>query len=870
MPEVRTINYATPPAGHFWKWSAEFDAIEWQDGATLAMWPEVHTVLDHLKPSGIPPLGSLLLLLAACRDGPYEDYISFHDRLLILLQPKIISEGTHLAGAAVMEAEAAVPSIRYQYGQTAEGKIQGSPPNQFLDSLVAGLEAVSELPGDLRSSLAAKCHLASLAFQGSSYNLSRKDSKQVLEELSTLGPRSLGGYTPRFTSDERLKLDLRALQLGVKIHQSGTLESLLRTGLENSEIQPVPLPEKAAETGDPKLLLDKLAAAGGESGAAAAVARRAIAMMNFPGHVGTPRDLPVGGIADITNRGTIDRLLPGELAWDDLVLAARLVHNEALYFRREIPPMNVAVAHTILLGRELRLWGVARVFSLGVALGLWHHPALNGAGETFECVAATLEDFEYLELDTTEKVRAALETLVPAEGPRDFLEKWWAAAQIVNDPALPDVSLITERDHLEDPDMRKLLGEVATWIHSKGGHFRILALGRDGDLEVQAWTPGGNRTLFRGEMDLEQILRDSRRGADRLPASKAAFPIRRPEMEDHPLRAISPIYGLEKLPFLFPLVPQGSAFLPVGADGGGIGVAVKGQFMQWPKAGWGAFEILPKIPGRQHWIGREDHGPIVVIASGEKAGDSVRVFRWKGKLLEEIEVAASRHACPRHAAGSGGAAVLAYADKIEALSLRTGHRLAEISVKAAPTAPVLVFDGENISVIDSGKKPSFNLEAWSFVSDRSWPRMIVPEQVSLVDGILHVKSASLVYRFDPAQTIWQEAKTPVSGFVALDAIDVSSADGLAFKTARLGERLQVWYDSRGMLHLQDLGSVPLGESAAWSIMLSTPATSIWSPKRGLFATDKRLKTEQPEILWPFPQDLLVQFLSFESYQSSKA
>ena len=45
--------------------------------------------------------------------------------------------------------------------------------------------------------------------------------------------------------------------------------------------------------------------------------------------------------------------------------------------------------------------------ALGVALGLWHHPKLNGPGETFECVAAEPDGFAYLDLATNAGVRAA-------------------------------------------------------------------------------------------------------------------------------------------------------------------------------------------------------------------------------------------------------------------------------------------------------------------------------------------------------------------------------------------------------------------------------------------------------------------------------
>ncbi|HEY1120578.1 MAG TPA: hypothetical protein VGE67_03225, partial [Haloferula sp.] len=292
MISARTVNYAMPPAGHYWKWSSGHDAIEWADGTTLALWPEVHTLLDHLAANGgLPPLGAVLLLLASCRDD----------------QDKSVSKVRRLL---------------------AGGATRDLPPD-VISRLEQGLEAIQQLPRESRTSLGAKCQLAQAIFEKTSFSLSLENSAAILNEIS-VSPAAItqSGIVPRHSADERVHLDLRGLHGAFKRFarlDSARLESRLRTGLDDSALSPPELPSPAEDTIEPRLLLDHLISSGGESGAAAAVAKRAIAMMNFPGRFGTPRDLPVGGIADITNRGTVDRLLPGELAWDDLVLAARLV-----------------------------------------------------------------------------------------------------------------------------------------------------------------------------------------------------------------------------------------------------------------------------------------------------------------------------------------------------------------------------------------------------------------------------------------------------------------------------------------------------------------------------------------------------------------
>ncbi|MEO5915879.1 MAG: hypothetical protein ABIS50_16710 [Luteolibacter sp.] len=797
MLSHRTINYASPPPGSFWVWSPEYDAVEWYDGSTLAMWQELHGVLKFLgDDSGLPPLGAVLLLLAACRDEWLGLCIPFHEKVMSILD--------------VANSDSISPEIK--------------------DLIVRGLKSVNDLPKDLRASFPAKCLLVSALFEGGPHSLPREESDKILAELSIHGPRGLLGSSPQMNAKARFLRDLRALRIGLARHDAGSLEARLRTGLENSTILPTSFPETPAD--DPLLLLDRLAITGGECGAAAAVAKRTIAMMNLPGSFGTPHDLPVGGISDITNRGTVDRLLPGELAWDDLVLAARLVHNEALYFRREIPPQHLVVGHTILLDRGLRLWGTGRVFALGVALGLRHHPALSRTGETFDCVAALIGGFASLDLATPAGVYSALEELIPAPGPDAFLTAWHDASLAADDDAVPDVTFITAEAHLGDASTRRLLGEIATWIHGKAGQFRVIALGRTGEVEVQMWSPGGNRTLFRGEVDLDEIFPKP----PESPKQPIAPPLR---AKPDPLHALLYIYTLDRLPFLFPEIPQGSAILSENdlPDSPVIGVSSGRRLMQWPRTGWGGQELVAKVPGRQHWMGFNEQREVIIIASGRKPGDVVRVFRVEQDRLLEITIAASQHAFPRLATVSGGAVLLAYSDSVEALSLGSGKRVAVLSVKTWSGNRVIDFDGEQIRLIDPGTEPGLPLKGWPF-GEASWPHFIVPDGVAIVSGLLAVRCGEKFYEFNPVDVEWNEApilsKIP---FASFEKSDFSPAPDIRLEVARLSLWIEVWHDPRGMLHLRQ----PAKPESSWSILLSTVATSAWHADWGLCSMEPRLR-----------------------------
>jgi hypothetical protein len=62
--------YLTPPPNSFWNWSDDGDAIVWSDNNhTIVFREELRAILRRHISNGLPPLGSLLLLVAACRDS---------------------------------------------------------------------------------------------------------------------------------------------------------------------------------------------------------------------------------------------------------------------------------------------------------------------------------------------------------------------------------------------------------------------------------------------------------------------------------------------------------------------------------------------------------------------------------------------------------------------------------------------------------------------------------------------------------------------------------------------------------------------------------------------------------------------------------
>src|SRR5438067_1538164 len=72
--DPQALEYLLPRRGALWRWSEQALAMEWTSAMTgsrtIAFRQEIRAVLAHLAPTGLPPFGAVVLLLAACRIEP--------------------------------------------------------------------------------------------------------------------------------------------------------------------------------------------------------------------------------------------------------------------------------------------------------------------------------------------------------------------------------------------------------------------------------------------------------------------------------------------------------------------------------------------------------------------------------------------------------------------------------------------------------------------------------------------------------------------------------------------------------------------------------------------------------------------------------
>src|SRR5439155_4457119 len=123
-------NYLTPAPSTFWHWKDAGEVVAWAGGTTIVFRPELAQVLARLAPNGLPPLGAVLLVLAATRASWWEDGCG----------PTVLAGMTE--------------------------KLDGQRwKNELVADVSRGLERVARLPDEVRATTAARAELAGLVFE---------------------------------------------------------------------------------------------------------------------------------------------------------------------------------------------------------------------------------------------------------------------------------------------------------------------------------------------------------------------------------------------------------------------------------------------------------------------------------------------------------------------------------------------------------------------------------------------------------------------------------------------------------------------------------------------------------------------------------
>lgn len=795
MAGINTRHFAIPPDYYFWRWSNDGNAIEWSDGQTLAFPQESIAILDSLAgQGGIPSLGSLLLIHSAASDQ-LAQFEGARERLLES-HPKEFSSA---------EAKTLIAAISHSLGK------------------------ISQLPRELRSGVRAKVELCHALFNRATWAHQGEKADLIVQDLQA-EPVSLWmnqGATVSFY--QRFLRDASALIKATAGLDAEGLEHLVRTGIEFPELTGVTFDEDITdESEDTRSLLEKLAGSGSDLSALAGVARQVIGLISLPLPATKNNELPIGGVADIVNRGTPDKLLTSELAWGDTILASRLAQNEALYYHRETPPQNTPSERIILLDHGLRYWGLLRLFALATHLGLKCHQAAGKiVGVTN--LLATKDSCHPFDLETPIDVRSAL-AILPTH-----LDLGPALANLADqilencsDQEVSDVFLISTASSLADSNTERELHRLTGEVRKKGGRLYVIEIDPNGHLVIYEHRARGKRKLQEGILDLNELLPSK----PEVPAEqKPKARLKRQDLEE---LTGSKFYNFYPPPVLFPARPKyGDGIHPNNDQETLVGIGENGHVMMWSSSIQRATELSQSIPAREHWVGMDEDEVLHVATPGEKAGDSARVYEiQKDGTALEVSIEKTKHAFPRRAVFQGRVVIFIYSDLAEAISLETGKRVAnrESSEPNLHTRTVRLVDGEiGVSAMPPTDYTSKYLSKHSDSSSYDFPAAtLIPETVGLdPNGSLTLRTKSLKHVLNTDRMVWTSEecfdKGPHPHLYFTDTAARRFPNEHPLQKATHPLKVIFTFDHRGLLHISN-------GSSSWTVTLNDSKVSYWKSR----------------------------------------
>ena len=646
--EAAALTYLRTGSGEPWRWTEEGGVLTWTaDGGTVVFRDELLSILEWLAPHGLPAFPALAMLLAACRGRtmPLDELIGPAES--VTSRPG--GDAAKLAAVRVL----------------------------FRARCAAILESLGDLEGwprDVLASARAKAALAEAVFErGEAWVHSPAQAREIIKGLrhGLLTEAALNRPTGRRLA---AVATLQALA-GLEHVDPAALDRRLRTGLEDT-LAAAPLPPEVfrppAELA--RQLMDQLQRDPVHAGLARA-ARDLLAALSLPRRLPEPDDAAMGGVADVANRGSLDKLLLSELAHDDLTLAARVALNEALYLRNEPPAAAKAVSIALLLDAGVRMWGVPRLFAAAAALALG---AVDVRRPGLQAWRANGPKIEPVDLFSTAGFQAHLGALSTEAHPGAALPAFFSALNPRNDGrgksgrTEVEAVILTDRDTLADAGFRRALDSQ---LVPAGVELLVACVDRDGRFELQPYPSGGKPPLCEATIRLDAIQRapEKPRGEAKPVLSPA------PLLDPRAPNDLPVILSLPRMPFLLSVRGEVPASC-VAPDGHTFAVSKARCLLSWKEARYGATVLAAGLPpGRTLLLQPEaQSGRVHVLKTARHEGHiPLSTYDPESGEVWTVRLAVPKSP-PLAARIEGGVILLFYPTRSDVFRLSDGEKLSSL------------------------------------------------------------------------------------------------------------------------------------------------------------------------------------------------
>jgi len=405
---------------YFWQWEENGEVVAIPNSHTIAYREQLLELIRAFVNQGLPPFGTLLLAMIA----------------------------TNSRGKVALEAIAPI--------------LEKAVDNYDKDEVRKAIEflnVLSDVPVAYKVGK-NRIHLLLSIFQQAHNIYSVKKSRKYLFSFEEKKGLALGRPNVVLFTRSVVRRDFKTLSLLQE--RFPDKESIIQNlgGLPEFPEDIIEVEPQKKETTEPADFIEQLIE-DETTFPIGSLVKRIWSGLRIPFHNNVPSQQPLGGVADLTNKGDFDKLLLSEFANDDLVFLSRLANNEALYYHREIPPADNQLQRIILIDISLKNWGKIRTIAYAIMLAIAYHPKTN-----IDCEVYVIGGHYYkIKIDSIEKIIRSLQileaTLDAGKGLATFFEQ--------KDLKHKEVFLIANEKSLKYPETQRIMLDhfsmLDYWIH---------------------------------------------------------------------------------------------------------------------------------------------------------------------------------------------------------------------------------------------------------------------------------------------------------------------------------------------------------------------------------------------------------------------
>jgi len=475
---------------YFWQWETTEQVFSIPNGGTIGYLPFVAEIVDILAEQRLPTFGALLLAMVATNQSE-QDNIGNIEKLMKSYLNRV---------SARPEADLNLIEETCEYLRT----LQELPP-RFTQ-------------GKMR------LMLFQLLFTDCHYIATASLSEAVAHSLTASDLIVLDH--PPVAMNHTILRDFRTISLIKRKYPDA--ESIIRAFSELPELPEIFEPTPAIKDAEaPRLppseqpLLEKLLS-NLKTYQIAALAQYLWSGLNLVMPESDASRQPMGGVADLNNKGNFHQLLISEFANDTDVFLSRIANNEALYFEREKAPEANEKVQVVMVDVSLKNWGTPKLLAHAIALAIQQHPNAKNQRHQLFAVGDTWQEHSY---DTVDKVIEALTILEPGLNASKGLEAYFEADDV---PKNAEITLISSVDATAYPTVQKQLAKHREWFKW------WIMLTSDAEISVYKNVRKKRKLVREIRVPLEQIWSQHQ---PKLPAQSADFPS---AMTDFPILFFPP------------------------------------------------------------------------------------------------------------------------------------------------------------------------------------------------------------------------------------------------------------------------------------------------------------------------------------------